>query len=60
MVSRYAKNNNTETHVAVFEFVNSIKKETHLDHNYTLTFYVVICNTPFIHGCMVQRYGTDP
>jgi hypothetical protein len=26
VVSRYAKNNNTETHVAVFEFVNSNKK----------------------------------
>ena len=38
MVSRYAKNNNTQTHVAVLEFVNSIKKETHLDHNYTLAF----------------------
>ena len=32
------KNNNTQTHVAVLEFVNSIKKETHLDHNYTLAF----------------------
>jgi hypothetical protein len=41
------------------KFVNR-KKGTHLDYNHTLAFYVVICNTPFIHGCIVQRYGTDP
>jgi hypothetical protein len=35
---QYAKNSNTEAHVVVFEFVNSINKETHLDYNYTLAF----------------------